>query len=384
VTDLQGAQPVRWTPATPGWSWSTPAWDPQGTSLAWLQSGASTTNAQYVTGPDQQPQTLGAPTPLSLRSIADPVWFDPVDAVPTVSLTVPAITATATTTATIAVADSDDAVGGLSVTCRVDSGPASPCAPGSWSIPAQPEGSHSLTVTIKDPSGRTSSASKLWRVDRSGPTATLNKPFPAFSLASKIPVEWTGSDTGSGVASYQVRWTRAPFNGGYAAWQTPAAWQKVTTTSVTFSGTAPGYTHCFQVRGVDKVGNTGVWSAAKCAATPLDDRSLGVSAGWSRSTSKVFYRGTVTATTKAGAYLVRPGAAVSRLAIVATRCATCGSVQVFVNNVSVGAVSLYSPKLQYQAVIPLNAFKYRVGTVVVKVISSGKLVQIDGLGTSRA
>jgi hypothetical protein len=51
--------------------------------------------------------------------------------------------------------------------------------------------------------------------------------------------------------------------------QYPAAWQKVTGTSVTFSGTAPGYTHCFQVRGVDKLGN-GAWSTVQCAAAPPD------------------------------------------------------------------------------------------------------------------
>ncbi|WP_329482583.1 hypothetical protein OG555_10265 [Kribbella sp. NBC_01484] len=111
---------------------------------------------------------------------------------------------------------------------------------------------------------------------------------------------------------------------------------------------------------------------------------MGASSGWTRSTSSVFYRGTATVTTKAGVYLSRTGAALSRVAIVATKCPTCGSVRVYVNNVAVGTVSLYNAKLQYRAVIALPAFGYRSGTVVVKVTSSGKLVQIDGLGTSRA
>jgi hypothetical protein len=388
VTDLQGAPAVRWSPdPVQDWNWFAPAWDPQGKSLAWLtnrvgSSGGST--PQYVTGPGQQPISLSAANPFSNLGLASPAWFDANDAAPTVSLSAPAATTTASTTATIAVADADDAIGGLSVSCRIDSGPVTPCEPGSWQIPAQKAGAHTLTVSVTDPNGRTATVTKPWLIDQIGPVAALRGPAQPFTLASTIPVSWTASDTGSGVASYQVRWTRAPFNAGYAAWQYPAAWQKLTTASVTFSGAAPGYTHCFQVRGVDKLGNVGAWSAVKCSAVPLDDRSLGASAGWARGTSSAFYRGTATVTTKAGAYLSRPGAALSRLAIVATKCASCGSVRVYVNNVSIGVVSLYSARLQYRAVIALPAFAYRTGTVVVKVTSSGKLVQIDGLGTSRA
>ncbi|TCO36078.1 hypothetical protein EV652_101969 [Kribbella steppae] len=43
----------------------------------------------------------------------------------------------------------------------------------------------------------------------------------------------------------------------------------------------------------------------------------------------------------------------------ATKCATCGSVRVYVNNVAVGTVSLYSANLQYRAVIALPAFGVR-------------------------
>jgi hypothetical protein len=386
VTDLQGATPVRWSPAPlAGWNWFAPAWDPQGTTLAWLtnREGASGGSApEYVTGPGQQPVRLSPANGLSNLGLSDPAWFDSVDLAPTLSLTLPAVTGTSAT-ATIAVADADDAIGGLAVSCRVDSAAATPCAPGSWPVPAQKAGVHTLTVTVTDPSGRSVSASKTWTVDLTAPVAVLRGPALPFTLAGTIPVSWTGSDTGAGIATYQVRWTRAPFGGGYAAWQYPAAWQKVTGTTVTFSGAAAGYTHCFQVRGVDKAGNTGAWSGLKCAAVPLDDRSLGVSAGWARGTASVFYRGTATVTTKVGAYVSRPGAALSRVAVVATKCATCGSVRVYVNNVSVGVISLYAARTQYKAVIALPAFTFRSGTVVVKVTSSGKLVQIDGLGVSR-
>lgn len=387
VTNLQGVAPVRWSPQPlAGRNWFAPAWDPQGKTLAWLtnsEGAAGGSAPEYVTGPGQQPVRLSPANGLSNLGLSDPVWFDTVDQAPTVVLAAPSITATASTSATIAVADADDAIGGLSVSCRIDSGPATACAPGAWQVPAQKPGTHTLSVTVTDPSGRSATTSKTWLVDQSAPVAALRAPAAPFTLAGTIPVSWTATDSGAGIASYQVRWTRAAFNGRYAAWQYPATWQKVTGTTVTFSGAAAGYNHCFQVRGVDKAGNIGAWSALKCAAVPLDDRSLSISAGWTRSTGSAFYRGTATVTTKAGAYVSVPGAILSRAAIVATKCATCGTVRVYVNNVSVGVVNLYAARTQYKAVIDLPAFTYRTGTVVVKVTSTGKAVQIDGLGVSR-
>jgi hypothetical protein len=129
---------------------------------------------------------------------------------------------------------------------------------------------------------------------------------------------------------------------GFGAWQYPAAWQKLTSTIVTLTGAVPAVGYCFQTRAVDKVGNTDAWSTLKCSAVALDDRSLAASAGWSRVSWNLFYRGTATQTTKTGASLTRPGAALTRVAVVATRCPTCGTVGVYVNGNPVGTVNLYS------------------------------------------
>jgi alpha-tubulin suppressor-like RCC1 family protein len=306
------------------------------------------------------------------------------DAAPTATISAPAYTRTSTTTATIAVADTDDPISNLSVSCRMDSAAWTPCAPGAWPIPAQKPGTHVLSVKVTDPSGRTNTFSRTWVVDQLSPTVTMRGPAQPFTLASSIPVSWTGSDSGSGIAYYQVRWNKAAYNGGFGAWQYPAAWQKLTTTTVTLTGVVPAVGYCFQTRAVDKVANTGAWSADKCSAVALDDRSLGASAGWSRVSWSPFYRGTATQTTKTGASLTRPGAALTRVALVATRCPTCGTVGVYVNGTSVGTINLYSTTTARQAVIALPPFSYRTGTVTLKVLSSGKTVQVDGLGISRA
>jgi hypothetical protein len=293
------------------------------------------------------------------------------------------VTRSSSTTATVAVADSDDAIGGLAVSCRVDTGVWAPCAPGAWHVAAQKVGSHTLSVKVADPNGRATTVSRPWVVDQAGPTVTLRSPAQPFTLATSIPVSWTGSDAGSGVASYQVRWNRAAYNGGFGAWQYPAGWQKLTATSATLTGVVAGYDYCFQVRAVDKVGNTGSWSTSKCAAVALDDRSLSASTGWARVAWSAFYRSTATTTTKAGATLTRTGAALARIAVVATRCPNCGIVRVYVNGVSVGTVNLAASTTLRKSLIVLPAFSYRTGTVTIKVLSSGKLVQLDGLGISR-
>jgi hypothetical protein len=388
VTDLNGAPVVRWSPApTQSQSWFWPDWDPQGVTLAMSSAFVGSSVGPHpstVTGPGQQPSEWSVPYDYFRNGLTESVWMDTADAAPTATLSAPAYTRTSTTTATIAVADTDDPIGALSVSCRVDAAAWTPCAPGAWPIPAQKPGTHVLSVTVTDPSGRATTASRSWVVDQLSPTVTLRGPAQPFTLASSIPVSWTGSDWGSGIASYQVRWNKAAYNGGFGAWQYPAAWQKLTGTTVTLTGVVPAVGYCFQVRAVDKVGNTGAWSTQKCSAVALDDRALAASAGWSRVSWSLFYRGTATQTTKTGASLTRPGAALTRVAVVATRCPTCGTVGVYVNGTKVGTANLYSATTIRKAVIALPPFSYRTGTVTLKVLSSGKLIQLDGLGISRA
>ena len=65
-----------------------------------------------------------------------------------------------------------------------------------------------------------------------------------------------------------------------------------------------------------------------------------------------------------------------------TRCPGCGTVRV-----SVGAwhrtVKLASVRLHRRAIMTLPAFVSGTSAVVITVTSTGKRVEIDGLGTSR-
>jgi hypothetical protein len=59
---------------------------------------------------------------------------------------------------------------------------------------------------------------------------------PVFSLAGTVGLSYGGTDAGSGIANFDVRYRRAAYNVGFGALAYPAAWQHTTAHSV--SGTA--------------------------------------------------------------------------------------------------------------------------------------------------
>ncbi|GAA2775086.1 hypothetical protein GCM10010521_61970 [Streptomyces rameus] len=116
----------------------------------------------------------------------------------------------------------------------------------------------------------------------------------------------------------------------------------------------------------------------------MDDRSLTSSNGWSRTTGSAYYAGTATVTSKAKVTLTRADAQTKHIALIATRCPSCGSVAVYGNSSLIKTISLRAPATQRQAVLDVTTFNS---------IKSGKLtlrtqdtrsVQIDGLGLSRS
>jgi len=96
--------------------------------------------------------------------------------------------------------------------------------------------------------------------DLTPPTATVN-PLPAWSKTS-FNVSWTGSDSGAGIAYYNIQYNR---NGG--SWTN---WLSQTTaTSATFNGAADGQQYQFRAQAADNCGNVGAWTGAQ-AFTNID------------------------------------------------------------------------------------------------------------------
>jgi len=204
VTDLTGATPQRWSPTPLAGTSSVilePAWDPQGNTIAatWTSPGAGPGGSYPVTiaAAGAPPQTWH--TAESTRDGTHPSWVDLVDVAPSAVLTAPATSLSSTVTASITVTDVDDAIGGLSITCQVDTRPAQPCAPGAWTLSGLGDGPHLLVVRVTDPAGRAGEVRRTVVVDAAtGITQALNQRF-----VTRV---------------YSDLFNRAPDPGGLAGW----------------------------------------------------------------------------------------------------------------------------------------------------------------------
>ena len=284
---------------------------------------------------------------------------------------------------------SDPAGYQLTYSCNLD-GTVSGCdTPTGTAYGPLGDGPHFFAVSVSNPDGeQASSAIYDWTVDSNAPTVTATAPAQPFTLASSATVSWAGQDGtgGTGIAYYQVRERTAAYSSGFTPWAYPSTWQALSpaTTSVTASGLAQGGDYCFAIRAVDNAGNTSPWTTPRCTARPLDDRALSVGAGWARGTGSSYWNGTITATSTSAATATRTGAELDRAGIVATRGPGMGTIAVYAGATRIGQISLAATSTAYQSLIPLPRFSYSSATVTVKVVSSGKPVQLDGLAVSRS
>lgn len=223
----------------------------------------------------------------------------------------------------------------------------------------------------------------VWNLLSSGrPAPRTTGPATLGSVLTKTRFSWFGGYSSSDVATYDVRWRRARWDEKYEPWKRPAGWQGTANLDAPL-GMKPGYTYCLSVRARNKAGQLSAWTGSRCLARALDDRRLAPSPGWRTGTGAKYYGGTFRATTQKGATLRRTGAKVKRVGVVATSCRVCGLVNVLVDGAKVGRINLAADRTRRRQVFMLPAFARGTATVTVKVRSSGKRVQIDGIVLSR-
>ena len=274
----------------------------------------------------------------------------------------------------------DAGSGGVTYSCQLDAAASVACG-SPYNVTGLTDGTHTFAVTATDAAGNSAGATHQWAVDMTAPSAVLHMPTAPFVLTSPTSLSWSGADTGSGVANYQVRYQRAAWNGQMGPWTYPSGWQALT--ALNLSVPLPvGYTYCFAVRAVDSAGNASPWTAARCTARALDDRALSMSAGWLHKKATGFYLGTFTQTMAHNATVALKGVRLDRVGIVATTCATCGTLGVYVGSTLIGKINLQSAKTKHEVLRMLPVFALRLGLVTLKVLTTGKLVQIDALAVS--
>ncbi|BBH16415.1 hypothetical protein Back2_07020 [Nocardioides baekrokdamisoli] len=210
------------------------------------------------------------------------------------------------------------------------------------------------------------------------PTISLVSPSVPFTLASTVKVQWSST----GATTIQLRRQIASAKGGFGTWSTIGTYP-ASTVAANATGLARGGDYCYSVRAIGPGGTTG-WTGSRCVSVPLDDRAVSADSHWKRVSSAAYWNGTATSTTTLGARMSFSGAQLDRLAIVATRCPTCGKIAVYVGSSLVGTVNLAAAHAANRVLIVLPHFSYRLGTVTIKVLTSGHPVVIDGLGISRS
>jgi hypothetical protein len=369
---------------------SRPSLSPDGAAVVWEDSSSSGSVSQtgqgiYTVPTSTIANSCATKSTLLIPGGEDPYWTAAgVTPPPSVLITSHPASVTNSTSASVSFTVAHAGTG-LSVTCKLDSGAASPCSsPASFSGLAN--GSHTLTITAQDSVGA-SSAAATWRVDTTKPTVTLSAPTAVAALStSNVRDAWSGSDTGSGIKSYTEQYQTAKYSSGFSSWTTlpGAGSESASTTSDSWTNFSLGYTYCFRIKATDGAGNTG-YSNTRCFAVALDDRSAAASSGWTRGTGSSYYKGTVTSTKKLGATLTRTGGvSIKHVGVVAKTCSSCGTVGLYIGSKYLGKINLASSATHYKVIKMLPAISARSGTVTVKVLSSGKTVAIDGVVISRS
>jgi hypothetical protein len=223
----------------------------------------------------------------------------------------------------------------------------------------------------------------VWNRLTSGrPAPRMTGPTTFGTYASKASFTWFGGYSSSAVATYDVRWHAARWDGTYGPWTYPTSWQRTPVSDVPL-GLRAGYTSCVSVRARNRAGQLSDWTSGRCVARAVDDRTLARSSGWTAKTGDGYVGRTYLVTTRKGATLTRSSARVRRVGVVASTCRTCGKVTVYVGGKWVGTVNLARAG-STTSVLMLRPFALRRGTVTVRVVSSGARVRIDGLVLSRS
>ncbi|MFI6673304.1 hypothetical protein [Kribbella sp. NPDC050470] len=265
------------------------------------------------------------------------------------------------------------------LTCEFDGVRTAPCPPSPFQKAGVAPGLHVLRVWAVEPGGRGTTAVRWLNVDSVAPSVKITGPTFDVTKAATATITYAGADD-NGIGSYDVRWRIASTAGNFGAYAPVKS--GTTATSVAIS-VAAGYEYCVSVRVRDLAGNLSGWTADKCFARPSDDRLMGAAKGWVRASHRAYYLGTATVTSAQGISVSRSVQA-KRLFLIATKCATCGGLNIYYNGKYVGAVNLYKATTEYQAVVPLPVpATFLTGSVLLTTRVGSKVYQVDGLAVRR-
>ena len=167
-----------------------------------------------------------------------------------------------------------------------------------------------------------------------------------------------------------------------------AWWLKATTArSATFVG-VKGVTYCFSAMAEGQIGErVRVERRALHRGSARRTAPMVASTGWSRIASGAtgYYQNSYSASSTAGSTLTSSNLRGRRLGLLVTKSPTAGTIQILWNGTVLGRVSLTTSTTIKKSLVRVAPFtSVQTGTLQVKVVSSGKRVEIDGVGVSRS
>jgi hypothetical protein len=262
-------------------------------------------------------------------------------------------------------------------------GPVGPSAPSLAVQRTFTQGPHHLVASYSgiagthDPSSgstdHAATAPDLVPPSAAAPRATLDR-GPAL-VSGRVPVRiaWSGADTGSGVARYELRQQTDD-----------GPWSTVSTTLTSpalVRELAYGHHYRYQVRSIDRAGNASPWAtAARFTLSGYHDTSASIawSGTWPRSTSSPSWwggRARLSSSAGATARFTFTGRSV---AWVGLRASNRGIARVYVNGSFVATVDLRSTTfLPRQAVWVANYATSATRTVTIRVLGTAGRPRVD-------
>lgn len=212
-------------------------------------------------------------------------------------------------------------------------------------------------------------------LDTVGPQTRIVELNDRVSTAT-FPVRWLATDRYSGIDSVDVLRRTADWNGAFGG---SSLWSVDNSSGEDTNDGVPGRTYCFAATGTDTAGNVGGLSSWHCATTPVDDRTA-TSTGFTDKDAQGYYEATYRRATEKGSKLVLQGARARRIGLLVAKGPGNGEVKVFFGGKSLGTWSLKASKdRQKVKILVADLGSVKTGNLVVKVVSDGKPVRIDGI-----
>jgi len=212
--------------------------------------------------------------------------------------------------------------------------------------------------------------------DHVAPVSTLNA-IATLQKKLSFNVGWSATDD-FGVASYDARERHAGPTGAFTGY---SSWYSGTSTSALYAA-AVGQTVCISVRAADISANAGAYTADKCTGIPIDDSAL-TAQKFTRKSNAAYFNGTYSLSVVMGAKLTSTTITGKRLAILATTCAACGSIQFKWKGAVIGTFSLYSATTKHNVIVPVTVLTAAESGIAQIVTLSTARVEIDGVYASR-